>query len=72
MKNVFYKLFLNRSPRIVFRMSNSLASAFPNLLAAWRRRDDARRNDSFTELGQARIALDNARTGFHAHRYGIR
>jgi hypothetical protein len=36
--------------------------AFGNLLAAWIRRDDARRSRNLPELADARFELDGART----------
>ncbi|HUF98908.1 MAG TPA: hypothetical protein VMM60_12335 [Ilumatobacter sp.] len=53
-------------------MNNPQANAFQHLLAAWRRRDDARRSGSFGDLAQARIALDNARSDLYAHGFGNR
>ncbi|MFZ9018515.1 MAG: hypothetical protein ACO4AY_11095 [Ilumatobacteraceae bacterium] len=40
--------------------------AFSQLLAAWRRRDDARRRDDIGELADARIRLDSARAQMRA------
>lgn len=40
--------------------------AFNQLLAAWRRRDDARRGSDVRELADARVRLDAARSQMRA------
>mgnify|MGYP001813876816 CR=1 FL=1 len=47
-------------------------SAFQQLLAAWRRREDARSTGSLTELADARTALDSARNDMHGTLSGLR
>jgi len=40
--------------------------AFRQLLAAWRRRDDARVTGNFRQLAEASVSLDSARNDMHA------
>ncbi len=47
-------------------------STFQQLLAAWRRRDDARTAGSLPELAAARVALDTARNDMHTTLSGLR
>jgi hypothetical protein len=47
--------------RNVFDMNGLQNLAFGQLLAAWIRRDDARHSGNFRQLGEARMALDDAR-----------
>lgn len=46
--------------------------AFQQLLATWRRREDARSAGDLTALANARTALDTARNDLHATLSGLR
>ncbi|MFW2332803.1 hypothetical protein [Ilumatobacter sp.] len=46
--------------------------AFQRLLAAWRRREDARSTGSLSDLANARTALDSARNDMHGSLSGLR
>ncbi len=46
--------------------------AFHRLLAAWRRREDARSTGSLSDLANARTALDSARNDMHGSLSGLR
>ena len=61
MRNVVSKLRIRPPFRNVFDMNGLQNLAFGQLLAAWIRRDDARHSGNFRQLGESRMALDDAR-----------
>ncbi len=53
-------------------MNGPQIHAFGQLLAAWRRREDARTNNEIQQLAEARFALDNARAAMRSSLGSIR
>lgn len=46
--------------------------AFQQLLAAWRRREDARSTGNLADLADARVSLESARNDMHSTLSGLR
>jgi len=60
------QLASGRQVRTVNDMNGSQNHAFGQLLAAWRRREDARSSTEIRQLAEARFALDNARAAMRS------
>jgi hypothetical protein len=70
--NVVPQLVVRRPVSSLISMTTHQDFAFQRLLAAWRRREDARSTGNHTDLANARTALDSARNDMHASLSGLR
>ena len=62
LENIAIKVLRRDCCHSIFRMTNQMNAAFQQLLEAWKRRDDARRDHAdIAELARARRDLDLAR-----------
>ncbi len=66
MRNVVPKLSFSHGIRSVIPMTALENHAFTELLAAWRRREDARMSGDIRSLGDARLELDRRRVEMHS------